>query len=96
MGQMPPVRFDVLLRCVAWPTLNPTSGRLPSVPPAGQPPNGAWRDFVLARHAEDLRLVFERLTADRYGHLFPSLEAALTDRLDATYAEAVARWADRR
>lgn len=45
-----------------------------------------------------LRAVKERLghstiqvTADRYGHLFPSLEAALTDRLDATYRAAVER-----
>lgn len=28
------------------------------------------------------------VTMDRYGHLFPSLEAALTDRLDIAYAEA--------
>ena len=32
-----------------------------------------------------------QVTADRYGHLFPSLEAALTDRLDATYRAAAAR-----
>ena len=31
-----------------------------------------------------------QVTADRYGHLFPSLEAALTDRLDATYRAAAA------
>ncbi len=29
-------------------------------------------------------------TLDRYGHLFPSLEAALTDRLDVTYTDALA------
>ena len=43
-------------------TLNPTAGRIPSVPPAGQPANVAWRDFVLARHAEDLSAVFTALT----------------------------------
>ena len=43
-------------------TLNPTSGRIPSVPPAGQPPNTVWRDFVLARHAEDLTAMFLRLS----------------------------------
>ncbi len=29
-----------------------------------------------------------QITADRYGHLFPSLEAALTDRLGETYRSA--------
>jgi hypothetical protein len=28
------------------------------------------------------------VTYDRYGHLFPSLEAALTDRLDEVYRSA--------
>ena len=28
------------------------------------------------------------VTADRYGHLFPSLEAALTVKLDETYRAA--------
>ncbi len=32
-----------------------------------------------------------QVTADHYGHLFPSLEAALTDRLDVTYTDALAR-----
>jgi integrase len=31
-----------------------------------------------------------QVTADRHGHLFPSLEASLTDRLDRTYAAALA------
>lgn len=43
-------------------TLNPTSGRIPSVPPAGQPSNEVWRDFVLARHAEDLTAMFRTLS----------------------------------
>lgn len=30
------------------------------------------------------------VTLDRYGHLFPKLDEALTDRLDAMHAEAVA------
>lgn len=42
-------------------TLNPTSGRIASVPPAGQPPNAVWRDFVVARHAEDLTAIFRTL-----------------------------------
>lgn len=43
-------------------TLNPTSRRIPVVPPAGQPPSDVWRDFVVARHAEDLSAVFHALT----------------------------------
>ena len=31
-----------------------------------------------------------QVTADRYGHLFPSLEAALTTKLDDSYRAAVA------
>jgi amidase len=44
-------------------TLNPTSGRVPSVAPAGQPPSHVWRDFVLTWHAEDLRFVFDQVAA---------------------------------
>jgi amidase len=43
-------------------TLNPTSGRIVSVAPAGQPSNSVWRDFVLARHAEDLTAMFRTLS----------------------------------
>lgn len=43
-------------------TLVPTARLIDSVPPCGQPPNTAWRDFVLARDAADLSLVFELLT----------------------------------
>ena len=43
-------------------TLNPTSGRIASVPPAGQPPNAVWHDFVVARHAEDLTTIFRTLS----------------------------------
>lgn len=32
-------------------TLVPTAGMIEGVPPCGQPPNDAWRDFVLARDA---------------------------------------------
>ena len=42
-------------------TLVPTAGRVESVAPCGQPPNDAWRDFVIARDVEDLALVFEQL-----------------------------------
>jgi len=43
-------------------TLNPTAGRIPGTPPAGQPANNTWRDFVLARRADDLTAVFSALT----------------------------------
>jgi hypothetical protein len=33
-------------------------------------------------------VVLITVTADRYGHLFPSLEAALTTKLDDTYRVA--------
>ncbi len=36
-----------------------------SVPPAGQPPNDASRDFVIARHSEDLALAFDLLTGSK-------------------------------
>ncbi len=54
-------------------TLNPTSGRIASVAPAGQPPNSVWRDFVLARHAEDLAAIFRALS----GAVQPALKKAL-------------------
>lgn len=33
-----------------------------------------------------------QVTADRYGHLFPSLESALTSKLDASYRAALAQF----
>jgi amidase len=45
-------------------TLNPTSGRIESLPPAGQPANTVWRDFVLSRHAEDLSMMFHTLVRE--------------------------------
>src|SRR5205823_14340071 len=36
-----------------------------------------------------------QVTADRYGHLFPSLEEALTDRVDAAFRAAVLRQGSR-
>jgi amidase len=42
-------------------TLVPTAGTIEGVPPCGQPPNDAWRDFVLARDARDLSLLFDIL-----------------------------------
>ncbi len=39
-------------------TLVPTAGIVEAVPPCGRPPNGVWRDFVLARDARDLTLLF--------------------------------------
>ncbi|MFT3855515.1 MAG: amidase [Ilumatobacteraceae bacterium] len=44
-------------------TLVPTAGLVASIPPAGQPPNDAWRDFVIARDVADLTWVYERLVA---------------------------------
>lgn len=76
----------------------------PAVGRAGLDPRTRYHDLrhtaaaLMIGEGAHLLAVKERLghstiqvTADRYGHLFPSLEAALTDRLDATYAEAVAR-----
>jgi amidase len=60
-------------------TLNPTTGRIPSVPPAGQPPNDAWREFVLARHAEDLTAVFTALTGSAAPRSRAQLRVGLLD-----------------
>lgn len=48
-------------------TLVPTAGVVDSVAPCGQPPNAAWRDFVLARDTADLSLLYALLDgpADR-------------------------------
>ena len=54
-------------------TLVPTAGRLPGTPPAGQPPDDAWRDFVLARHSDDLSLLLALLGG---GALRPDGDAA--------------------
>ena len=82
-------------------TLVPTAGLVAGVPPAGQPANAAWRDFVLARHSEDLSFVFGALvprppSADdvvggerlRVGLLDHDPELGL--RVDPDCAEAVA------
>ena len=42
-------------------TLNPSARRIRGVAPAGQPSSDVWRDFVIARHAEDLSYVFRAL-----------------------------------
>ena len=60
-------------------TLNPTSGLIPTVPPAGQPQSIVWRDFVLARHAEDLTLVFEGLSGQQIPKATGSLRVGLLD-----------------
>ena len=60
-------------------TLNPSAGRWPSMPAAGQPAGPAWRDFVLARHADDLRLVFELLTGSPAGAPTGPLRVGLLD-----------------
>ena len=60
-------------------TLNPTSGRIPSVPPCGQPTNAVWRDFVVARHAEDLTAVFRILSGTVQPAGAKSLRVGLLD-----------------
>jgi len=75
----------------------------PAVHRAGLEPRTRFHDLrhpaaaLVINEGAHLLAVKERLghstiqvTADRYGHLFPSLEAALTDRLDAAYAAAIA------
>lgn len=76
----------------------------PGVHRAGLDPRTRFHDLrhtaaaLMINEGAHLLAVKERLghstiqvTADRYGHLFPSLEAALTDRLDAAYAAALAQ-----
>ncbi len=60
-------------------TLNPSGGRIPSLPPAGQPPNDVWRDFVLARHAVDLTLVFEALVGTKVVRCDARLRVGILD-----------------
>ncbi len=60
-------------------TLTPTAGRISSTPPAGQPPNDCWRDFVLARHVEDLTWVFRMLTGSVPQRSSTSLRVGLLD-----------------
>ena len=60
-------------------TLNPTSGRIPSIPPCGQPTNAVWRDFVVARHAEDLTAVFRILSGTVQPAGAKSLRVGLLD-----------------
>lgn len=74
----------------------------PAVLRAGLPPQTRFHDLrhtcaalLIAEGAHTLA-VKERLghssitvTMDRYGHLFPSLEAAVTDKLDASYRASV-------
>lgn len=71
------LRFPAALCGVA--TLNPTWRRIAGDPPAGQPPNDAWRDFVLARHSEDLAFVFTRLTGAAVPASVPPLRVGLLD-----------------
>ena len=76
----------------------------PAVLQAGLDPRTRFHDLrhtaaaLMINEGAHLLAVKERLghstiqvTADRYGHLFPSLEAALTDRLDDAYRAAVAK-----
>ncbi len=60
-------------------TLNPTSGRIPSVAPAGQPSSDAWRDFVLAREAADLTMMFEALAGAKVVRSDARLRVGLLD-----------------
>lgn len=76
----------------------------PAVLRAGLDPRTRFHDLrhtaagLMINEGAHLLAVKERLghstiqvTADRYGHLFPSLEAALTDRLDDAYRAAVSK-----
>jgi integrase len=80
----------------------------PAVLRAGLQPSTRFHDLrhtaaaLMINEGAHLLAVKERLghstiqvTADRYGHLFPSLEAALTDRLDDAYRAARAEYSDR-
>ena len=60
-------------------TLNPTSGRIPSIAPAGQPPSDIWRDFVLARHAADLTMTFQALAGATVARSGARLKVGLLD-----------------
>jgi amidase len=60
-------------------TLNPTSARIPSVPPAGQAPHDVWREFVLARHAADLVWAFEMLTGSTVDRRDGGLRVGILD-----------------
>jgi amidase len=54
------LRFPAALCGVT--TLKPSRGALPATPAAGQPdPLGLWTQFVLSRHPDDLRVVFDAL-----------------------------------
>jgi integrase len=77
----------------------------PAIDRAGIDPRTRFHDLrhtaaaLMIAEGAHLLAVKERLghssiqvTADRYGHLFPSLEEALTDRLDASYRDALERF----
>lgn len=50
--------------CCGLVTLKPTSGRLPSTPPAGQQAGpSVWTELVLTRRAEDLEAIFHTLAS---------------------------------
>ena len=74
----------------------------PAVVRAGLPPALRFHDLrhtcaaLLIAQGAHPRAIMERLghssiqvTLDRYGHLFPGLDAALTDGLEATYRASV-------
>jgi len=80
----------------------------PAVARAGLDPRTRFHDLrhtaaaMMIAEGAHLLVVKERLghssiavTADRYGHLYPSLEAALTGQLEATYADARKRFDNR-
>ena len=60
-------------------TLNPTSGRIPSVAPAGQPSSEHGSDFVLARHAADLTMMFDALAGAKVVRSDARLKVGLLD-----------------
>ena len=77
----------------------------PAVARAGLDPRTRFHDLrhtaaaLMVAQGAHLLVVKQRLghssisvTADRYGHLYPSLEAALTVQLDEAYAQGRARF----
>jgi amidase len=61
-------------------TLVPTAGLVEGVAPCGQPSNRVWRDFVVARDARDLAVVFDALAVSASAAAVPGpLRVGLLD-----------------
>src|SRR5688500_3420050 len=81
-------------RAATWPTTRPTHRRKagPHTAVALMIAEGAH----LLATKERLCHSTIQVTADRYGHLFPSIEEALTGRLDSTHRPAGRRFHEAR